>query len=138
MRKLLFAAALAPVGLLLVAAAPVQDVIEQMTEKATEMLKEKGMSRTGFISDGRLAQGSQKRVSATLPGGSLVLGICDGDCSDLNLHLIDASGNEVDSDVKDDDLPVLAVPDKGSYTINVDMKKCGSSGCRYRLLGFTK
>ena len=138
MRKLILATALAPVGLMLIAAAPVQDVIEQMTEKATAMLKDKGMSRTGFVNDGRLAQGATKRVSATLPGSSLVLGICDGDCSDLNLHLIDASGNEVDSDVKDDDLPILAVPDKGSYTITVDMKKCGSSGCRYRLLGFSK
>lgn len=138
MRKLILATALAPMGLMLIAAAPLQDVIEQMTVKATDMLKGKGMSRTGFVSDGKLASGAQKRVSATLPAGSLVLGICDGDCTDLNLYLIDANGQEVDNDTKDDDLPILAVPDKGSYTINVEMKACGSSGCRYRLLGFSK
>lgn len=142
MHKLLIAAALAPASLMLTAAAPAgapaQDVLDTLTDKTAELFEEKGLSPNGFVNNGQLAQGAQKRVSVTLTGGSLIVGICDGDCGDLNLHLTSDGGKEVDKDVEDDDFPIVVAIDGGSYTVTVTMKKCGSSGCRYRLLGFSK
>lgn len=140
MRNLLIAAAFAPAALLLTAAAPAhapgQDGLDPLVEKTTELFKEKGLSPNGFSSSGQLAAGGVKRVSATLKAGSIIVGLCDGDCSDLNLHL-NNSGGEVDNDVEDDDFPIVAAPEAGSYTITVTMKACKST-CSYRLTGYSK
>lgn len=138
MRKLLVAAAFAPAALFLTAAAPVQDILDTLTDKASELFKEKGFTPTGFKSDGSLAQGASKKVAVSLKGGDIytIVGMCDGDCKDLNLRLIDSGGSEVDNDLEDDDFPVLAAKESGSYTISVEMKGCGSSACRYRLVAY--
>ena len=138
MRKLLVAAALAPAALILTAAAPVQDILDQLSDKATELFKEKGFTPTGFKSDGSLAQGASKKIAVTLKGGDLytIVGMCDGDCKDLNLRLLDSSGSEVDNDLEDDDFPIVAAKAAGGYTISVEMKGCGPSACRYRLVAY--
>ncbi len=139
MRKLLVAAALAPACLLLTAAAPAQDVLDQLTDKAKELFGEKGLTPTGWVSNGSLAQGGTKTVSVTLNNGvSSIVGMCDTDCGDLNLVIKDAKGNELDSDLEDDDFPILVTNQGGAATITITMVACKSSNCRYRLVGFKK
>ena len=144
MRNLIVAAAFAPACLLLTATAPAQaptqDILDKVTEKATELFGEKGYSPTGWSNNGTLSQGAEKRVSVTLKGASVytIVGMCDGDCSDLNLNLLDSSGNEVDNDLEDDDFPIVATSAAGSYTLNVSMKACKSSNCRFRLVAYKK
>ncbi len=139
MRTLLVAAALAPACLLLTAAAPMQDVLDQLTDKATELFGEKGLTPTGWVSNGTLAQGATKTVSVTLKDGvSSIVGMCDTDCGDLNLVIKDSKGNELDIDLEDDDFPIL-LTDKGcTATVTVTIVACQTSACRYRLGGFKK
>ena len=144
MRKLILAAAFAPACFLFTAAAPAQapgqDLLDTVTEKATELFGEKGFTPTGWVSNGALGQGGEKRVSVTLKGGSVytIVGICDGDCSDMNLNMYASDGKEIDNDLEDDDFPIVAASDSGSYTLNVSMKACKSSNCRFRLVAFKK
>jgi hypothetical protein len=138
MRKMLAAAALAP-AFLLMAAAPVQDVLDQLTDKATELFGEKGLTPSGWVNNGTLAQGGSKTVTVTLKEGvSSIVGMCDTDCGDLNLVIKDAKGNELDSDVEDDDFPILVTDKGGTFNVTVSMVACKSSSCRYRLVGFKK
>ena len=37
----------------------------------------------------------------------LIVGVCDGDCDDLDLQLDDPAGDTLDTDIEDDDAPVL-------------------------------
>lgn len=140
MRKLLIAAMLPVAGLMLTAAAPGQDVLDQLVEKTNEFFASKGFSPTGFVSNGALGAGESKTITVNLKGGSGygVIGICDSDCGDLNFNLIDASGNETDNDVKDDDLPMVVTADSGSYTLKVSMVKCKVAKCRYRVIAYSK
>lgn len=144
MRNLIIAAAFAPACFLLTAAAPAQapgqDLLDTVTEKATELFGEKGYSPTGWSNNGSLGQGGQKSVSVTLKGGSIytIVGMCDGDCSDLNLTLNSSDGQEVDNDLEDDDFPIVATSAGGTYTLNVSMKACKTSNCRFRLVAYKK
>lgn len=64
----------------------------------------------------------------------LILGVCDGDCSDLDLQMKDSSDDVVDSDVEDDDNPVLEFETTSSddpYTLTVDMVECSEDYCLY-------
>jgi len=141
MRKLIIAA-LAPACILMTAAnaAPVQDILDQLTEKATELFGQKGFTPNGWVQSGAMASGGEKSVSVTLKGGQLysVVGMCDTGCKDLNLVIKDSKGNELDSDVEDDDFPILVTDKTGTYTVTVSMVKCETSSCRYRLVGFNK
>ncbi|MCW3847765.1 hypothetical protein OF829_10980 [Sphingomonas sp. LB-2] len=140
MRKLLIAAAFAPAALFLTAAAPAQDILDQLADKASELFKEKGLSPTGWVSNGGLAEGGQKTVSVTLKGGSVysVVGMCDGDCGDLNLRVTDSSGNVIGEDLKDDDFPLIVTDKSGTFQATVSMVKCKVSQCRYRLMAFSQ
>jgi len=139
MRKLLVAAALAP-AFLLVAAAPGDDILDQIATKVTDFYASKGLSPTGWVNNGALGSGEEKRVSVTLKGGEVfsVAGFCDKQCADMNLHVTSSDGTNVAEDVKDDDLPIVVVEQPGTYTLTVTMVSCKTSKCNYRLLAFAK
>ncbi len=62
-----------------------------------------------------------------------LVGVCDVDCSDMDMFLYDAYGNELDRDVEDDDVPVVTLDTKytGKYTIRVEMIACSENPCYY-------
>ena len=62
-----------------------------------------------------------------------LVGACDDDCPDIDLMLLDASGNEVDRDYEDDALPRVAVtPTRtASYSVHVYMANCTNEPCYY-------
>jgi hypothetical protein len=64
-----------------------------------------------------------------------LMGACDADCSNLDLTLYDGNGNVVDSDLLDDDAPVLSVTGArlGAFHVRVSstsMRCCGGVGAR--------
>ena len=63
----------------------------------------------------------------------VILGVCDNDCSDLDLRLFDPNGREVASDLLTDDNPVVNVTPRrtGTYTVRAIMTTCSSQPCRY-------
>ena len=63
----------------------------------------------------------------------LIVGVCDGDCGDLDLQIDDPSGTTLDTDVEDDDAPVLEFKtgDSVYYKLLVDMVTCGTDACFY-------
>ena len=63
----------------------------------------------------------------------LIVGVCDGDCDDLDLQIDDPSGTTLDTDVEDDDAPVLEFKtgDSFYYKLLVDMVTCETDACFY-------
>ncbi len=82
-----------------------------------------------------LSQGESDDYNVTLQGGRSykLIGVCDNDCSDLDITLYDSDGDVVDRDLLDDDKPVVSVSGKsgGRYRMNVSMASCSTGVCYY-------
>lgn len=82
-----------------------------------------------------LSQGDSDNYTVTLQGGRSykLIGVCDNDCSDLDITLYDSDGDIVDRDLLDDDKPVVSVSGKsgGRYRMNVSMASCSTGVCYY-------
>jgi hypothetical protein len=82
-----------------------------------------------------LSQGDSDNYNVTLQGGRSykLVGVCDNDCTDLDITLYDSDGDVVDRDLLDDDKPVVSVSGKsgGRYRMNVSMASCSESTCYY-------
>ncbi|MCZ6916168.1 MAG: hypothetical protein O7I93_05270 [Gemmatimonadetes bacterium] len=80
---------------------------------------------------GTLRAGGTETLSLSLSRGRsyVVVGGCDADCGDLDLHLFDNSGNEVDVDIELDDYPMVVTQSGGQYRIRVTMVTCSTEPC---------
>jgi hypothetical protein len=82
-----------------------------------------------------LGQGDSDDYNVTLQGGRSykLVGVCDNDCTDLDITLYDSDGDVVDRDMLDDDKPVVSVSGKsgGRYRMNVSMARCSTDVCYY-------
>ncbi|HUF89901.1 MAG TPA: hypothetical protein VMR66_07960 [Gemmatimonadota bacterium] len=63
----------------------------------------------------------------------MIVGVCDQDCSDLDLMLGDVEGNELFTDALDDDAPILTftAPARGSHILWVSMYECLVEPCSF-------
>lgn len=116
--------------------------VRKQIEKAGEELGQKGFTLTHQVFTGALKQGEAENVVFELDasGTYVVIGVCDTDCKDLDLKLTNAGRREIDSDVEEDDAPVVAVTpaQKERFTVQAIMADCTSSPCRYGLGVFKK
>ena len=121
-----------------IAATPGQDAVQQLFDKATEVFKDKGFTPTGWQQRGELKQGGEASFTVSLKGGTQysIVGACDTDCSNFDSYITDSKGNLVDSDVEDDDFPIVSVAASGTYTLRVVMKACSSAPCAYGVKAF--
>lgn len=114
------------------------DIIQKLFDKAAEIYQDKGYSPTGFQQRGEMKQGAETTFTVALKGGTQysVVGMCDTDCSNLDAYLTDSSGNLVDSDVEDDDFPIVSATASGTYTVRLVMKACSSAPCAFGVKAF--
>jgi hypothetical protein len=90
----------------------------------------------------------QPRVDFQSPGGTdtyplqlnagreyVFVGVCDADCSDLDLILRDARGNVLAQDTLVDDTPVVRYRARSTQqaVLNVTMASCSTSICYYQV-----
>jgi len=60
-----------------------------------------------------------------------ILGVCDEDCTDIDLHLYDEGEHLVDKDIKPDDKAIVTVTPKwtGEFHLKVTLPKCSAYRC---------
>lgn len=60
-----------------------------------------------------------------------IVAFCDEDCSDIDLYLEDENGNELDSDVSTNDVPIIECRPawNGEFRIRVRMYECSVEPC---------
>ena len=80
-----------------------------------------------------LETNGEHRLQVRLRGGRsyAFIGACDNECSNLDFILEDSSGRPVDSDVLDDDYPLVEVTPQadGVYTLRIQLKACSIGPC---------
>jgi hypothetical protein len=62
-----------------------------------------------------------------------IVAFCDEDCRDIDLYLEDENGNEIDSDVSTNDVPVIECDPawSGEFQIRVRMYECEVEPCYF-------
>ena len=83
---------------------------------------------------GALEESERETVFLTLPETEdfILRAVCDDDCSDVDLILLDPLGNILDEDIAPDDNPTL-VTTGGSVQVEVSMVTCSVEPCYYAL-----
>ena len=117
------------------------DLRNRLLERASELFAGEGYHPIGFTHEGALDDDESEPVSIPLGAGEdiVLVGICDGDCSDFDLTLFDPSGNQVSADLQIDDVPIIRTTPKstGRYSVTVQMAECTIDPCRYAIQTFT-
>jgi hypothetical protein len=129
----IFAAASAALGLGAIALVPTAVQAQDPTGAAmVDYLFEQVENEFGFSSTasqvGRQSAGNVRTATFNLSAGGtyVLIGVCDENCSDLDLIVRDSSGNEVGRDEEPDDTPIVIVEGArgGRYTVEVGMVTC--------------
>ncbi|SOD03109.1 hypothetical protein SAMN05216486_10823 [bacterium JGI 053] len=111
-----------------------QTVLRQLST-VDGIARNEGMTRLGNPLVGSLTPRATTMLQMNLQAGRRyrLFGVCDNDCSDLDLRLVDPSGAAVAEDVAADDVPIVAYTAQrsGSYRVQVIMTTCSVSPCRY-------
>ena len=116
------------------------DIREQLTANINQMLgqmqQQQGGEAVASIPDQLLEMqpGTDHRQQVALTGGTAyrIDGACDGDCTNLDIELIDMrTGGVVASDVLPDDFPIVSFtpPADGQYIIRTMMQACSVAPC---------
>jgi hypothetical protein len=109
-------------------------IITTQLDSAVVLMAAQGFTPVDEAVSGTLAEGADEEFELDLESGTnyFVVGVCDGDCSDLDLVLTNSSGEEVESDRELDDVPMLAIEGQsGSFVLSVQMATCSVEPCHY-------
>ncbi len=139
------AATLLVLSLALTAPAGAQDawreLVQSQLDAAAASLAEAGF-RGGALHHGTLVDEGSERIKMPISGSSStefkLVGVCDADCSDIDLVLLDGQGRTVESDLLADDVPIVGATGAGSYTAEVRMVACTANPCRYAVQAFVR
>jgi len=118
------------------------DQIDQLFAAADGNYAEKGYHPSGWSQRGAAGQGAEVRFTVPLEGDKdhSLVGVCDTDCSNIDMQLLDGSGTEVARDVEADDVPIVgthaATPQ--NYTLVVQMVSCSADSCAFGIKGYVK
>ena len=81
----------------------------------------------------RLQPDADHRWNVDLAAGTSyrILGVCDNECSNVDMELLDGSGAVVQSDVLPDDIPIVNITPAaaGRYTVRLILKTCTLAPC---------
>lgn len=125
-------------GAALLFAAPAHaqpQIIRTQLDSAAVLMGNEGFRLQDDIVTGDLRQGEDEQFELELEGGKtyIIVGVCDGDCSDLDMALTTSDGDDVDSDFEEDDVPMVMVEvERGSvYHLRVQMAVCSVEPCAF-------
>ena len=112
--------------------------IDDQFERFEPSVRERGLQPRGGRRYGRLDDDASERIEVAANAPTLFVALCDNDCTNLDLVLVDAGGAVVDSDVLDDDYPMVSVDPAGTYRLEVRMTVCSASPCRYGVQAYSR
>ena len=121
---------------------PTDQVWGQLQEQSTAA-QNNGYKRFNYMI-GFLDNGNEpvNNWPVYLSAGSsyLIVGVCDNDCTDVDLSLEDANRSVMGSDVLKDDLPMIQfAPNTGAtYWIRPTMAACNVNPCGYGIAVFVR
>ncbi len=119
-----------------------QDQVDSQILTAGSLFANEGYSVRGAAHSSSLDQGASEEFTILLQKGTTyaLIAVCDADCSDIDLMLSDASGETIDSDYEEDDVPIVQVTARRTamYTVHVYMASCNTEPCFYGVGTFAR
>jgi len=119
-----------------------QQTVRNQVSQHDNVLSQRGYAMSGDVYDGDLKNQYYEDLTIDLrPGTSYAfMGVCDQDCHDIDLRLFDPDGDEVASDLRTDDWPIVVVAPSfsGTYRVRVVMASCSKEPCYYGIGVYTK
>jgi len=116
--------------------------VSDQLDRYSNVLNERGFRRSHEIRNGSLDDDESESFTLELDAGRsyAMIGVCDEDCTDIDLRLYDDAGREVDADIEMDDYPVVEVQPVRTavYRVKVIMATCSTSPCFYGVGVFAK
>ena len=117
-------------------------VMEQIRNVEAVFESEYGVTRSHDVGTGSLRENQSETKNIRLDGGVTyaLVGVCDTDCSDLDLRLYNAAGTLLESDLRVSDMPFIVFRPRvsGVYRIKVTMSDCSAAPCRYGVASFSE
>lgn len=114
--------------------------LEQVNSQLADIdawARQQGLSLSHEIQSGAAGAGEEQTIALELDAGQSygIMGVCDNDCSDLDLQLLDEAGNVLLEDLEVDAYPALLVQPEvtGTFYATVRMVSCSQAPCRYGL-----
>lgn len=112
-----------------------EEVVRSELRRVGQTSENSGYHLTTDVFMGRLDDDATTNQNVTLQAGQdyAIWGVCDQDCSDIDLTLYDDDGNQIDQDIQTDDKPLVRVTPRrnGRFRIRVSMANCSADPCRY-------
>jgi hypothetical protein len=110
----------------------------QQQIRAQLMRHSENARQHGYAADrepiyGQLNDDAAESLRIPLTGGVryAIIGVCDEDCSDIDLRLWAPDGTKISEDIAVDDYPTLefVAPASGTYRLSVEMANCSQNPC---------
>ena len=118
-----------------------QQIASQINQAAT-LVKSQGYSPDRAPMMGSLNDDAEESIMVNLQGGThyAFVGVCDNDCTDVDLQLFGGDGTKIAEDLDTDDKPVLqfVATYTGAYRMKVLMPTCNQNPCYYGVQIFIK
>ncbi|MBK6703957.1 MAG: toll/interleukin-1 receptor domain-containing protein [Caulobacteraceae bacterium] len=112
-----------------------QQIIVAQLQQAQGALAQQGFQQVGQPFSGGLQPGEAWNVQAQMNAGYeyQIVGVCDRDCSDLDIRLYDSTGNLIVEDTTTTSQPNVGVlpGSNDTFTIQVHMYACTVAPCYY-------
>jgi hypothetical protein len=110
-----------------------QQQIRNQLATASDTVRAHGYSADREAMMGSLNASAKETMMVNLQGGAryAIVGVCDNDCSDVDLRLWAPDGNKLAEDILLDDTPVLefTATVTGQYRLSVEMATCRTNPC---------
>lgn len=109
--------------------------LAQQLARGETALRDQGFTRVAGPFAGGLASRGERRVPITLRAGQeyRIFGVCDADCTDLDLRLLEGGATPISEDLAANDVPIVAIRPRvtGQYVIQVLMPGCANAPCYF-------
>ncbi len=118
-----------------------QQVRNQLNRAASNVVRQ-GYSPDRDPVTGSLNSGARESMMINLTCGTryAIVGVCDNDCTDVDLRVWDPSGTKLAEDIMTNDTPVLefTATVTGQYRLSVEMATCSTNPCYWGFQVFSR
>jgi hypothetical protein len=110
-----------------------QQQIRAQLQAASDTVRGHGYAADREPMTGSLNNAAAEAMMVNLQGGAryAIVGVCDNDCSDVDLRIWAPDGTKLAEDILVDDTPVLefTATVTGQYRLSVEMAACHTNPC---------